>query len=40
MPTEFWEYDYIIITIITVTCISDYRRRLDWWIDLLTTYSS
>jgi hypothetical protein len=25
---------------IIVTCISDYRRSLDWWIDLLTTYRS
>jgi hypothetical protein len=23
----------------TVTCMSDYRRGLDWWIDLLTTYT-
>jgi hypothetical protein len=23
-----------------VTCISDYRRGLDWWIDLLSTYKS
>jgi hypothetical protein len=22
-----------------VTCRGDYRRGLDWWIDLLTTYS-
>jgi hypothetical protein len=21
-----------------ITCISDYRQDLDWWIDLLTTY--
>jgi hypothetical protein len=23
----------------TVTCISDYRRGSDWWMDLLTTYT-
>jgi hypothetical protein len=22
-----------------VTCMSDYRRGLDWWLDLLTTYT-
>jgi hypothetical protein len=22
-----------------VTCKSDYRRSLDWWLDLLTTYT-
>jgi hypothetical protein len=22
-----------------VTCMSDYRRGLDWWLDLLTTYA-
>jgi hypothetical protein len=24
----------------TVTCFSDYRRGLDWWIDILITYRS
>jgi cell division protein FtsW (lipid II flippase) len=30
----------IIIIIIIVTCMSDYRRGLDRWMDLLTTYKS
>jgi hypothetical protein len=25
---------------IVATCISDYRRGLDWWMDLLTTHTS
>jgi hypothetical protein len=23
----------------TVTCMSDFRRGLDWWLDLLNTYT-
>jgi hypothetical protein len=30
---------HIIISII-VTCISDYRRGVDWYLDLLTIYRS
>jgi hypothetical protein len=22
-----------------ITCMGDYRRGLDWWLDLLTTYT-
>jgi hypothetical protein len=34
---RFWKY---LINGSLVTCISDYRRYLDCWIDLLTTYRS
>jgi hypothetical protein len=30
-------YHYVFINI--VTCLSDYRRGLDWWLDLLLTYT-
>jgi hypothetical protein len=33
-------YIYIYICIYIVTCISEYRRGFDWFIDLLTTYRS
>jgi hypothetical protein len=29
---------YIALNDSIVTCINDYRRELDWWLDLLTIY--
>jgi hypothetical protein len=37
---KFWKPTLTFTRVNTVTCISDYRRGLYWWIDLLTTYRS
>jgi hypothetical protein len=45
MHKNLWEelttriHTYVRTYVHAVTCMSDYRRGLDWWMDLLTTYT-